>query len=299
MNIFADLPNRQAAKYGDREQLRYRDRVTDAWTSMSWNALRRAVERVAVALYDLNLEEQGRLCLFTQNCPEIFVTHFAAFYNRAVPVPIYATSSRDEAAYIINDSGASVLLVGDQAQYDISRELWALCPTLNHVIVLDPRVQLAADDDKTLRWSQLVERGDAVVEQVAPQVEKRRLKGRDCDLMYLIYTSGTTGMPKGVMLTHSNFDAAMVAHIERIPVDDEKDISLSFLPLSHVFELGWSMVCFMTGVRVAINLIPKEIQKTVKEIGPTCMCSVPRFWEKVYTAINDKLEAGASWRCRA
>ena len=291
MNIFADLPNRQAAKYGDREQLRYRDRVTDAWTSMSWNALRHAVERVAVALYDLNLEEQGRLCLFTQNCPEIFVTHFAAFYNRAVPVPIYATSSRDEAAYIINDSGASVLLVGDQAQYDISRELWALCPTLNHVIVLDPRVQLAADDDKSLRWSQLMERGDAVVEQVAPQVEKRRLKGRDSDLMYLIYTSGTTGMPKGVMLTHSNFDAAMVAHIERIPVDDEKDISLSFLPLSHVFELGWSMVCFMTGVRVAINLNPKEIQKTVKEIGPTCMCSVPRFWEKVYTAINDKLEA--------
>ena len=291
MNIFADLPNRQAAKYGDREQLRYRDRVTDAWTSMSWNALRHAVERVAVALYDLNLEEQGRLCLFTQNCPEIFVTHFAAFYNRAVPVPIYATSSRDEAAYIINDSGASVLLVGDQAQYDISRELWALCPTLHHVIVLDPRVQLAADDDKTLRWSQLMERGDAVVEQVAPQVEQRRLKGRDSDLMYLIYTSGTTGMPKGVMLTHSNFDAAMVAHIERIPVDDEKDISLSFLPLSHVFELGWSMVCFMTGVRVAINLNPKEIQKTVKEIGPTCMCSVPRFWEKVYTAINDKLEA--------
>ena len=291
MNIFADLPNRQAAKYGDREQLRYRDRVTDAWTSMSWNALRHAAMRVAVALYDLNLEEQGRLCLFTQNCPEIFVTHFAAFYNRAVPVPIYATSSRDEAAYIINDSGASVLLVGDQAQYDISRELWALCPTLHHVIVLDPRVQLAADDDKTLRWSQLMERGDAVVEQVAPQVEKRRLKGRDSDLMYLIYTSGTTGMPKGVMLTHSNFDAAMVAHIERIPVDDEKDISLSFLPLSHVFELGWSMVCFMTGVRVAINLNPKEIQKTVKEIGPTCMCSVPRFWEKVYTAINDKLEA--------
>ncbi|MBR6282892.1 MAG: AMP-binding protein, partial [Muribaculaceae bacterium] len=106
MNIFADLPNRQAAEYGDREQLRYRDRVTAAWTSMSWNALRHAVERVAVALYDLNLEEQGRLCLFTQNCPEIFIAHFAAFYNRAVPVPIYATSSRDEAAYIINDSGA-------------------------------------------------------------------------------------------------------------------------------------------------------------------------------------------------
>lgn len=291
MNIFADLPNRQAAKYGDREQLRYRDYLTDEWSSMSWNELRYAIERVAVALYDMNVEEQGRICLFTQNCPEIFITHFAAFYNRAVPVPIYATSSRDEAAYIINDSGATILLVGDQSQYDISQELWALCPKLNHVVALDPKVNLAADDDKTIRWNQLIERGNAVVDEVAQNVEKRRLKGKDSDLMYLIYTSGTTGMPKGVMLTHSNFDAAMVAHIERIPLDDEKEISLSFLPLSHVFELGWSMVCFMTGIRVAINLNPKEIQKTVKEISPTCMCSVPRFWEKVYTAINDKLEA--------
>ncbi len=291
MNIFADLPNRQAAKYGDREQLRYRDYLTDEWSSMSWNELRYAIERVAVALYDMNVEEQGRICLFTQNCPEIFITHFAAFYNRAVPVPIYATSSRDEAAYIINDSGATILLVGDQSQYDISQELWALCPKLNHVVALDPKVNLAADDDKTILWNQLIERGNAVVDEVAQNVEKRRLKGKDSDLMYLIYTSGTTGMPKGVMLTHSNFDAAMVAHIERIPLDDEKEISLSFLPLSHVFELGWSMVCFMTGIRVAINLNPKEIQKTVKEISPTCMCSVPRFWEKVYTAINDKLEA--------
>ena len=90
MNIFADLPNRQAAKYGDREQLRYRDYLTQQWISMSWTTLRHTVERVAVALYDLGVEEQGRICLFTQNCPEIFITHFAAFYNRAVPVPIYA-----------------------------------------------------------------------------------------------------------------------------------------------------------------------------------------------------------------
>ena len=290
MNIFADLPNRQAAKYGDREQLRYRDYQSQQWTSMSWATLRHTVERVAVALYDMGVEEQGRICLFTQNCPEIFITHFAAFYNRAVPVPIYATSSRDEAAYIVNDSGATVLLVGDQRQYDISRELFALCPELHHVVVLDPRVKLASDDTLTLRWTQLKQRGDEKAAMVAQDVEKRRLAGRNTDLMYLIYTSGTTGVPKGVMLSHSNFDAAMVAHIERIPVDDDKDVSLSFLPLSHVFELGWSMCCFMTGVRVAINLDPHEIQKTVKEISPTIMCSVPRFWEKVYTAINDKLE---------
>lgn len=291
MNIFADLLNRQAATYGDREQLRYRDYVTDEWTSMSWNSLRDTVERVAAALCSLQVEVQGRVCLFTQNCPEIFITHFASFYNRAVPVPIYATSSRDEAAYIVNDSGATMLLVGDQRHYDISRELRGMCPQLRHVVSLDPRVKLADDDSETIRWEQLLALGAGADTHTRDTVEQRRLDGVNTDLMYLIYTSGTTGVPKGVMLTHSNFDAAMVAHIERIPVDDTKDLSLTFLPLSHVFELGWSMCCFMTGVPVAINLNPKEIQKTVKEVNPTCMCSVPRFWEKVYTAINDKLDA--------
>ena len=109
------------------------------------------------------------------------------------------------------------------------------------------------------------------------------------DLMYLIYTSGTTGAAKGVMLTHSNFSAAMLGHGMRIDVDDEIDLSLSFLPFSHIFELGWTMFCLEHGVRVAINRDPKEIQKAVKEINPTCMCSVPRFWEKVYTAISDNV----------
>ena len=110
--------------------------------------------------------------------------------------------------------------------------------------------------------------------------------------MYLIYTSGTTGVPKGVMLMHSNMNAAMDAHIERFDafIDDKTDVSLSFLPFSHVFELGWTMVCLCTGIRVAINYDPREIQRAVKEVQPNYMCSVPRFWEKVYTAINDNLQ---------
>lgn len=290
MNIFADLLQQQAAKYGNREQLRYRDYTTGEWTSMSWNTVLHLSQSASAAFCLMGVEEQGRICLFTQNCPEIFVTHYGAFYNRAIPVPIYATSSRDEAAYIINDSGATILFVGDQQQYDISRELRGQCAKLKYVVTLDPNVKLAQDDTDTMCWQQFLELGEKADKQVTEQVEQRRQQSVNTDLMYLIYTSGTTGVPKGVMLTHSNFDAAMAAHIERIPLDDEKDISLSFLPLSHIFELGWSMCCFMTGLRIAINRDPHDIQRAVKEISPTCMCSVPRFWEKVYTAINDKLE---------
>lgn len=294
MNKFAELIEKQAAHYGEREALRFRNYHTQVWESLTWQGFLEAVQSVARALCRLDVAPQGRICLFTQNCPEILITHFAAFYNRAIPVPIYATSSKDEAAYIINDSGATVLLVGDQRQYDIALDLLPECPTLRHIVTLDPRVQHAADDDRTLTWAELRARGVAAGADVAEEVEHRRRAGVDTDVMYLIYTSGTTGVPKGVMLTHSNFNAAMVAHSERITnLDDKTDISLSFLPFSHVFELGWTMVCLCHGVRVAINLNPQEIQKAVRDISPTCMCSVPRFWEKVYTAVTDNLGSAA------
>ena len=119
MNEFVDLITRQAERYGDREALRYRDYVTQAWTSMSWNRFKRDIEREARALYKTGVEPQGKIAIFTQNCPEILVSHFAAFYNRAVPVPIYATSSKSEAKYIIDDSGSRVLFAGDQRQYEL------------------------------------------------------------------------------------------------------------------------------------------------------------------------------------
>jgi len=290
MNRFVKLIFDQEATYGDREALRYRDYVTQQWTVLSWHGLARQVGRAALALATAGIEEQGRVCLFTQNCPEILITHFGAFRNRAVPVPIYATSSEDEAAYIVNDSGATILMVGDQRQYDIACSLRSRCATLKHVIVLDPMVKLAADDKKTLTWKQFLALGDQATDDIKAQVEQTMQKGTPDDLMYLIYTSGTTGVPKGVMLTHSNFNAAMDAHAARIDVDPDTDLSISFLPFSHIFELGWTMFCMCQGVRVVINLNPKEIQRSLKEVQPTIMCSVPRFWEKVYTAINDNLQ---------
>lgn len=292
MNKFVELLPQQASRYGDREQMRYRDLLTDEWTSMSWNKMQACVSSAAAAMCSMGVEVQGRLCVFTQNCPEVLITHFAAFNNRAVPVSIYATSSRDEAKYIVNDSGATILFAGDQHQVDIAVSLLDECPSLKYVVALHPQVN-PCDDSRVMTWSNFLSTGDKAASTVEAQVRQRGAEGVDSDLMYLIYTSGTTGMPKGVMLTHSNFNAAMWAHGERIPVDPDNDVSLSFLPFSHVFELGWTMYCFTKGVRIAINYNPKEIQRAVKEVQPTCMCSVPRFWEKVYTAVNDNL-AGAA-----
>lgn len=290
MNRFVELISKQRAKYGEREALRFRDYETQVWSSITWNGFSEQIDRAAGALFTGGVEPQGRVCLFTQNCPEILITHFGAFYNRAIPVPIYATSSKDEVKYIVNDSGATILFAGDQTQYDIVRQVIDECPTLKFIVTLHPQVKRHPDDKTTLTWEEFLSTGDKLGKEVLKQIEQRKQEGVDTDTMYLIYTSGTTGVPKGVMLAHSNMNAAMDAHIERFDfIDDKTDISLSFLPFSHVFELGWTMVCLTSGIRVAINYDPREIQRAVKEVQPNYMCSVPRFWEKVYTAINDNL----------
>ena len=150
MNEFVDLITRQAERYGDREALRYRDYVTQAWTSMSWNRFKRDIEREARALYKTGVEPQGKIAIFTQNCPEILVSHFAAFYNRAVPVPIYATSSKSEAKYIIDDSGSRVLFAGDQRQYELGLQLLDECESLAYLVTLDPRVERLPHDKVSL-----------------------------------------------------------------------------------------------------------------------------------------------------
>ncbi len=288
-NEFVSLISNQAKKYGNREALRYRDYLTDQWTSLSWNSFKQDIERCANALLQAGVEPQGKVAVFSQNCPEILITHFASFYNRAIPVPIYATSSKDEAAYIINNSGATVLMVGGQEQYDIAKQLFAECPKLKLLVVMNTNVNVDADLKNVTTWRKFLSEGGQAGELVRSALAKRMDEGRPDDLMYLIYTSGTTGQPKGVMLTHSNFSAAMMAHGMRLTYVDDNDVSLSFLPLSHIFELGWTMYCLIHGLVVAINYDPRDIQRTVKEVNPNCMCSVPRFWEKVYTAIMDNV----------
>ena len=288
-NEFVSLISNQAKKYGNREALRYRDYLTDQWTSMSWKSFKQDIERCAHALLQAGVEEQGKVAVFSQNCPEILITHFASFYNRAIPVPIYATSSKDEAAYIINDSGSTVLMVGDKEQYDIAMQLFDMCPCLKLVVVMNTKVEVDKQQKNVTTWRRFLSDGGQAGELERSALAKRMDEGRPDDLMYLIYTSGTTGQPKGVMLTHSNFGAAMMAHGMRLTYVDDNDVSLSFLPLSHIFELGWTMYCLIHGLVVAINYDPREIQRAVKEISPNCMCSVPRFWEKVYTAIMDNV----------
>lgn len=151
------------------------------------------------------------------------------------------------------------------------------CPTLEKLILFDPDIKRAESDSSSVYFEDLIVMGKSADEKVCEEVERRRNAGSPDDLATLIYTSGTTGEPKGVMLAHSNYDEAMRIHLQRLVTCSDKDVSLCFLPLTHVFERAWSYYCLTVGMRIAINVDPKDIQNTIREIRPTIMCSVPVF----------------------
>lgn len=285
-NILTTLVDSRAKKYGDREVYKYK--INGSWQPTGWNEFKTMVDRIACALETIGIGEQDTLAVFSANRPEILITDFAAYANRAVPVSIYATSTLDQVAYIINDASCKLILAGDRQQYAIAREALKRCDSLKQIIVCD-EITLDEDDRSTLSFEQFIRLGAKASDNCRKEVADRSLCASADDIATIIYTSGTTGEPKGAGLPHSCFNAALRLHRDRLTQLSENDTSLCFLPLSHIFEKAWTYFCLWMGMKVAVNNNPHEIQQSIKEVKPTCMCSVPRFWEKVYTAVQEKL----------
>lgn len=288
-NTLTNLIASQAAKYGSRAAFATIDVAGRKSIHVSWNEFSAKVDSVACALEILGLRPTEMITVFSANCAEILITDFACFRNRAVPVSIYSTSSAEQVKYIINDSGARMICVGDKTQYDIVRSVAADCKTLEKIITFDNSIVPDADDKLTLSFDDVLALGAEASESCRAEVDRRTAEASEEDIATLIYTSGTTGEPKGAILPHSCFNAQFDFHKARLTMLSEADTSLCFLPLSHIFEKAWTFFCLFMGIEVFINGNPKEIQDAITIVRPTCMCSVPRFWEKVYTAVQEKI----------
>lgn len=284
------LVHDQARIYGERTALRYRDYDGECWKDISWKAFSDNVRKLSCALVALGVGEQENMAVFSQNKPEVLYADFAAYAIRAVTVPLYATNSEMQVKYIVSDARIRYIFVGEQEQYDIAFRVLTHGSFLEKLIIFDPHVSLNQEDTTSVYLHDLLQQKD--LETYHAEVERRTAAVQEKDLANILYTSGTTGLSKGVMLTHEMYSAAIAAHEGLFPLTD-KDVILDFLPFTHVFERGWAYLCIATGCTLAVNLRPADVLRSLREIQPTCMCAVPRFWEKVYAAVQQKMENAA------
>ncbi|MDR2776394.1 MAG: long-chain fatty acid--CoA ligase [Tannerella sp.] len=284
----ADIIYHQAEKYGRRQELLYRDDKSGRWETVSWNSFAEKVRLTSQAMIEYGVKVQENIGIYAQNMPQCFYATFGIFGIRAVEISMYATSSPEQIRYIIEDARIRLLFVGEQLQYDnawkVKKETGDL---LRHMVIFDNNVARHPDDKTSVYFDDFIRSGDNAHAETG--VRTRRCEALAADIAMILYTSGTTGESKGVMLTHENMLEVMRIHDLRLPMINDKDISMCFLPLTHIFEKAWSCLCISQGISIAVNRDPKKIRQILPEVRPTLMCNVPRFWEKVYVGVQEKI----------
>lgn len=270
------------------DRVAFREWSPQGEKQLTWRQIADATRRIASGLLASGVEVQERVAIFAYNSMAWSLADLAILQVRAISVPIYSTNTPAQAAFVINDADVRILFVAGQAQYDAVLALRGVCPQLEQVIVLGEGVDLRGCAI-ALPLAEFMLRAEPGCPELQVRIDECDLD----DLFTLIYTSGTTGEPKGVMLDYRNLAAQLYFHDERLTVT-EQDVSLCFLPLSHVFERAWSFYVMHCGAQNVYLGDTGLVREAMQAVQPTAMCAVPRFYEKVFSAIHEKV-AQAQW----
>ncbi|MGX2957154.1 AMP-dependent synthetase/ligase [Ursidibacter arcticus] len=284
---FVNRFNIQSQKFTERTAVRFLEQ--NQWQSLSWSAFHSQINQLSYALLDKGIGIQEKIGIFAHNMPRWTITDIGAMQIRAIAVPIYATNTAKQVEYIVNDADIKILFVGDQEQYDQVLEIANNCSQLTHIVAMKSCIELR-QHPLACYWEDFV-----TVEPQQALLEQRLADKQLSDLFTLIYTSGTTGEPKGVMLDYANLAHQLKAHDQALNVD-ENDVSLSFLPFSHIFERAWVAYVFHRGATNCYLEDTNLVRQALVETQPTTMCAVPRLYEKIYTAVWDKVQTAPAHR---
>lgn len=290
LSVLIDL---QAKKYSDRTALEYKDFGGKEWKKVSWNEFAKQTRRASMAMLALGVGIQEKIGIFSQNSLQYVYTDFGAWGIRACSVPFYATTSEETIAFMVNDSHIRFVFCGEQEQYDKALRVQHLSHSLEKIIVYDKRVIISTHDPSSMYFDDFLRMGDSG--RYEERMEELKASATFEDLACILYTSGTTGNPKGVMLSQGQFHAAFIDNHKGLELSEEDRI-LNFLPFTHIFEKGWSLMALTEGATLIINTNPHDVQDSMRETHPTCMCAVPRFWEKVYSGVFEKIEKAPSMK---
>jgi len=278
---------RAAAEFDLPDALNYK--VDDEWRPISSNDIVRRATNIALGLYSLGLRKGDKAAILAANCPAWTLTDAGCQFAGVIDVPIYTTLSPESVRYIIDDSGARVFFLQDAETYERVRPAIAECASVEQFVFFNGALP---DGESFLSLDDLEQLGDELAGERPELAEELRCAIEPDDIATLIYTSGTTGEPKGVMLTHANLISNVLDASEKYSFSGH-DISLSVLPLSHVFERTGMYVYIRYGMSVYVAESIDRGPDNLKEIRPTIVIGVPRRFEKVFERARLKaLQAG-------
>jgi len=285
MNLAAAIILKNVEKHPVKSAIGFKKK-DEVWKELSWKKFGEIVFKTANALKNAGIQENDKVAIYSDNSSEWMTVDLASMAIGAVTVPVYSTNNAEQAEYIISDSSAKAVLVGSQEQYDACLEILQKEENELETIIVSKKSVWIKKEFNSFYLEDFIAKSSPKLEICKKEYD---------DTATLIYTSGTTGTPKGVMLTHGNFIKAFDSHFEFFKFKNfEEELSLAFLPLSHVFERSWSLLCLYGGARVYFLEDPKNIAKALEEVKPTTMCAVPRFFQKVYAGVLEKAEEGSS-----
>jgi long-chain acyl-CoA synthetase len=277
----ADLFPLAVRKHGPHRAIVFKDEATGEWVSKTYEEVGEIVRRLSLGLIDLGIEKGDKLSILSNTRPEWSYFDFAALSAGATVVPIYQTNSPDECRYVLDNSDTRVVVVEDDGQLSKIREVRGSLPHLEHVIRMTGR------SDDTISMDELVERGASLTND---DWEDRWSSVSPDDICTFIYTSGTTGPPKGCVISHGNY-RAMLDMVHSVNVLGEDEVTYLYLPLAHSFALLVQFGTFDLGATLAFwERDPLKIMANLVEIQPTYFPSVPRIFEKIYTAATASVE---------
>jgi long-chain acyl-CoA synthetase len=263
-------------------------KVAGAYKPISHTEVAERVRHCARGLTSLGVRRGERVAILSENRPEWAIADFACLTAGLTDVPIYPTLPADQIAYILKDSGAVAIFVSTKTQAEKIREIRSQLPGLKTVIGFDDAPGLT-----NMSIADLEKRGaDGETTLSIATYKEDALTVKPDDLATIIYTSGTTGEPKGVMLSHDNIYSNVAASMKAIPFEG-RDVGLSFLPLSHIFErMAGHYMMFATGTSIAYAESIDTVAANMGEVRPTLVLSVPRLYEKMYARILETALAG-------
>ncbi|MBR8702597.1 AMP-dependent synthetase/ligase [Porphyromonas levii] len=284
-----DVPQRYAENYPKECCLMVRNQLSGVWDEINWSTFGAMAHDLAKALVEAEVQEGDRIGVFSENSDKFLAADLGIFRAGAIAIPFYASSSPSQVQYMVEHSGMKLLFVGEQAQYVVARAAMKEMVRPLKLVLFDRTIDRDGEDIDSIYLEDFLRLGSEGEHDV--ELSLRRSRWSLDKTALILYTSGTSGTPKGVELTFRSVQAAIERHAEELRLLKPGKVSMNFLPLTHIFEKMWCYVCLTMGVRIAVNRNPKEILKALTEVHPHYMCNVPRFWEKVYVGVYEKIQS--------